>query len=580
VTGIAVSFHAFRSHVRRGSRLLLLAAAAFAFLSAEPAGFPPIPPLPSSSWPSADAAEPFARALLARVPAQSLAQTLASQPELAPAILRNLGTAMVSGDAKLRDALAEYLADAAHASAASPDLRQLTAIVVVDPLRYGTDAAFRARIDAILPRALAKLPPPAARGVLHEISASGMLDFDTAEEAAAAAHLIAHTSAARRIAFDRTLRLPDDAAGKIDASIFSLNTASFAPADALRFLEAVHAASPARRIIVLGDAPMREALSPHRQELHLELIDDLDRAFTPWPRDPFVVGRSKSGGIVLVNRPKAQPGREEDQNMARVMADSLPGAHWTTAPTPFHNGQILRTPNAVWISIHSVEPRALALLGLKDVPVETFGERAGVARYIGAVKRAARELEELYHAPVRFVHALPTAPDQITRLGGGAGYDLDSIVTLLPRAGGKTDALVADLALGAAAARKATAAEWAAARKAYGIGDDVRPVPDAALQQFLDDVAAELRRDGMNVRRVPLLKMPQKAFLITANNVVLETRGTVRRAEGFASLLPPVDAAAREAFAAGGYRLDLFPPLARSVVLGGGYRCASNHVRE
>src|SRR6478672_11076721 len=65
VTGIAVSFPAFRSHVRRGSRLLLLAAAAFAFLSAEPAGFPPIPPLPASSWPSAEAAEPFARALLA-----------------------------------------------------------------------------------------------------------------------------------------------------------------------------------------------------------------------------------------------------------------------------------------------------------------------------------------------------------------------------------------------------------------------------------------------------------------------------------------------------------------------------------
>src|SRR5436305_512683 len=83
------------------------------------------------------------RAQVARVSAQSLAQTLASQPELAPAILRNLGTVMMSGDPKLRDALAAYLADAARASAASSDLRRLTAIVVVDPLRYGTDAAFR-----------------------------------------------------------------------------------------------------------------------------------------------------------------------------------------------------------------------------------------------------------------------------------------------------------------------------------------------------------------------------------------------------------------------------------------------------
>lgn len=576
MTGIAVSFPAFRSLVRRGSGLLL-AAAACAFLSAAPAGFPPIPPLPPSSWPASSDADPFARALLARVPAASLAQTLAANPELEPAILRNLGTAMLSPDPALRQALPPYLGDVAHASTA--DLRRLTALVVVDPLRYGNDAAFRARIDAVLPRTFAKLPPAAARGVLHEIASSGALDFDTTEAAAAAAHLIAHTSGERRVAFDKTLRLPDDAAGTIDTSIYSLNTNAFTPAEALRFLGAVHAASPERRIVVLADAPMRAALASHREFV---LVDDLDRAFTPWPRDPFIVGRGKAG-IVFVNRPNAQPGREEDQNMARVFADALPAAHWTVAPTPFHNGQILRTPGMVWISIHSVEPRALALLGLDRVPVETFGARAGIARYVDAVKRAARELEELYHTPVRFVHALPAAPEEIARLGGGAGYDLDSIVTLLPRAGGKTDALVADAGLGAALARKATAAEWSALRAAYGFEESAAAVAaaqPAGLQQFLDDVAGALRRDGMTVRRVPLLQMPGKAFLLTANNVVLETRGTVRRAEGFASLLPPLDAAAREAFAASGYRLDLFPPLAQSVVRGGGYRCASNHVRE
>ena len=522
-------------------------------------------------------AEPFARALLARVPAPSLAQTLAQNPELEPAILRNLGTAMLSPDPALRQALAAYLGDVAHASTA--DLRRLTALVVVDPLRYGNDAAFRARIDAVLPGTFAKLPPAAARGVLHEIASSGALDFDTTEAAAAAAHLIAHTSGERRVAFDKTLRLPDDAAGTIDASIYSLNTSSFTPAEALRFLSAVHAASPQREIVVLADAPMRAALASHHE---FELVDDLDRAFTPWPRDPFIVGRGKAG-IVFVNRPNAQPGREEDQNMARVFADTMPAAHWTVAPTPFHNGQILRTPGTVWISIHSVEPRALALLGLDHVPVETFGTRAGIARYVDAAKRAAGELEELYHTPVRFVHPLPSAPDEIARLGGGAGYDLDSIVTLLPRAGGKTDALVADAGLGAALARKATAAEWSSLRAAYGFEESAAAVAaaqPAGLQQFLDDVAGALRRDGMTVRRVPLLQMPGKAFLLTANNVVLETRGTVRRAEGFASLLPPLDAAAREAFAAGGYRLDLFPPLVGSVVRGGGYRCASNHVRS
>jgi hypothetical protein len=39
------------------------------------------------------------------------------------------------------------------------------------------------------------------------------------------------------------------------------------------------------------------------------------------------------------------------------------------------------------------------------------------------------------------------------------------------------------------------------------------------------------------------------------------------------------DAAARGAFAAAGARLDLVPPLVRSIILNGGYRCASAHVR-
>jgi hypothetical protein len=68
-------------------------------------------------------------------------------------------------------------------------------------------------------------------------------------------------------------------------------------------------------------------------------------------------------------------------------------------------------------------------------------------------------------------------------------------------------------------------------------------------------------------------------FLLTWNNVVAETRDGKLRAEGFASLLPSGDAAARAAFQAAGAHLDLFPPLVRSIVLNGGYRCASSHVR-
>ena len=575
--------------MRRPFTFLLLIA-----LAASAAELPRIPALPEGRWPAAADAEPFARALVARVSASALAQTLLAQPELTPAILRNLGTAIMTSDAALRDALAAYMAAVAKASPQT-DVRQLVILAVVDPLRYGEDSAFRARVDALLPRTVAALAPGAARGVIEELTRSAGLDFDTAENAATASHVAPRSSAERRTTFDRgDLVLPDDVAGPIDASIFSLSTSYFTPAEAKRLLDAVHAAAPQRRIVVLGDTAMRNALSNDAARLRVSFADDLARAFSPWPRDPFIVARTKKGGVVFINRPNLQPHREEDRNMVRAIVQELPPsvdeawkrARWTTGPTPFHNGHILRTPDAVWITMHSVEPRALAILGLDHVPVETFDKPEGIARYFAAVRRAAAELQDFYGLPVRFVHRMDADVKLMPRLGAGAGFDLDSIVTILPRANGKTDALVGDLRLGAAAALHA---DWTAAKKAYGL----RRAPDAAtqniaLQQFLDEVAGELARDGMTVRRIPLIVVPKSVvarddvpadFLLTWNNVVLEQRGATRRAEGFASLLPSVDAAVKKVFEASGYRLDLYPPLVRSVILGGGYRCASNHLR-
>jgi hypothetical protein len=370
----------------------------------------------------------------------------------------------------------------------------------------------------------------------------------------------------------------------------------------------VHAASPSRRLLVLADAAMRRALQPERDALHLELLDNRERPFTPWPRDPFLVARTSRGGVVLVNRPLPQPHREEDQNMVRAIVDALPpsldaswSTRWAVAPAPFHNGQILRTPDAAWISIHSVEQRALAILGAKRVPVDTFSTRAGVERYVAATQRAAHELESLLGTRVQFVHDVPhgeNASRAMRALAGGAGIDLDSIVTILPRAGG-VDALVGDLTVGATLARRT---DWSAPRDVYrfrataaNLGDaiaEAQTAPSAAaLQLFLDEIARSLRARGMTVRRLPLLSIPAtmlarsdvpagSSFLITWNNVVLEQRGSSRRAEGFASLLPAGDAAAEAAFAASGYTLTLFPPLINSIEFGGGYRCASNHVRR
>jgi hypothetical protein len=243
------------------------------------------------------------------------------------------------------------------------------------------------------------------------------------------------------------------------------------------------------------------------------------------------------------------------------------------------------------------------------VPVETFGTAPGVARYVEAAKRAARELSDLWGRPVRFIHPLPgvdasadKGPDLLRRIGGGAGYDLDSLVTLLPGQGGKSQptALVADVTAGRELLARLPEREWNALRAGWGLrpqGDQLAASVAAAQQTgragdldvFLDLTAEHLATQGFRVRRLPILSVPfdllkdpgglQGEFLLTWNNVVAEIRDGKLRAEGFSSLLPSGDRAATEAFAAAGARLDLFPPLVRSVILNGGYRCASNHVR-
>ncbi len=211
------------------------------------------------------------------------------------------------------------------------------------------------------------------------------------------------------------------------------------------------------------------------------------------------------------------------------------------------------------------------------------------------MKKAAAELEILYGRPVRFVHPLSDDPGLMRLLGGGAGYDLDSIVTLLPG----SQALVADMTAGSELLAKLTPEDWKALRDGYGLepkGEVLAQALTSAqamaanLDGFLDLTAEHLAKQGMEVRRLPLLSVPvallrnregltHREFLITWNNVVAETRDGKLRAEGFSSLIPTGDRLAREAFAAAGAHLDLVPPLVRSVILNGGYRCASNHVR-
>ncbi len=561
------------------------------------------------------------------MPPAELADQLAREPARLTAALAPLASALSSPDAALAKRAADYLAAAVRGRQrelarrgawSHDDVLVLVTLELVDPERFVADAAFRRRVLALLPRELdPQTPAPLRDAQLAELNQVRGFDFAASEEVERAWGAIPRRAGERRVPFAGAgQRFDADVSGRLTASVYSLPSFFFDLPAADAFLSAVRAAAPGRTLVVLTDSPLREGLAGRATALGLHLLDTYGRPYSPWPRDPFTLAHTPGGAVRVLVRPNLQPGREEDANLGPELVRGLPPAldhawgkpAWTTAPVPFHNGQVLLTPTAAWVTLHALEPRILKLLGRDRVPVESFATAAGIDRYLAAAARAAGELATLYGRPVRFVHPLPQAgelaarSDLMRRIGGGAGYDLDSIVTFVPAAKtGRPAALVADVAAGRALLAAAPPADLEALRRGYGLGPAGAPLASALaaaqatpemglLAAFLDLVARHLASQGMEVRRLPVLTVPvallaergglsHPSFLLTWNNVVVERPPAGVRAEGFSYLLPGGDRAARDAFGALGVHLDLFPPLVRSIVLNGGYRCASNHLR-
>jgi hypothetical protein len=565
---------------------------------------------------------------MASTPPARLAERLAREPALLAGTLPPLGHTLTADDPALARQTADYLVACARergralirrGSWSHEDVLVLATIQLVDPERFVQEEVFRRRVLELLPREIdGRTTPAGLRGaLLAELNQVRGFDFAAAETVARAWGTIPRRSTERRVPFTSGgQRFDADVSGRLTASVYSLSSFFFSLPAAEAFLSAVRAASPDRTLVVLTDSPLREGLAARAGALRLHLLDTFGRPYSPWPRDPFSLVHASSGAVRVLVRPNLQPGREEDAHLGPELVRDLPEEldrawgrpTWTEAPVPFHNGQVLLTPGAAWVTLHTLEPRILAILGLSKVPVESFGSPQGIDRYLAAADRAARELGDLYGRPVRFVHPLPDSGDaaaragQMRRIGGGAGYDLDSIVTFFPQGKNRLAALVADVAAGRDLLARSPAADLDALRRGYGLEPAGAPLAVAlaaaqrtpemdSLGEFLDLVARHLAAQGMEVRRLPLLAVPvpllqersgltHSAFLITWNNVVVESRQGKTRAEGFSYLLPGGDRAARDAFAALGVHLDLFPPLVRSIVLNGGYRCASNHLRS
>ncbi len=553
----------------------------------------------SAAVTDADAVD-VARTWAQEFPADEMAARLAGRGELVPGLFGTLGAALATADDETAATLLRYATDVTRTWSrrdgpwSDADVRLLAAVVLVDPGRFRADERLRRRVLTSLPRAIDPASPARDR-LLVLLSGSGVVDFDAFEDAAFAWGGLIRRSGERRHA-DGRLVLADEREA-IRASLYSLPEDLFDDAEALAFLRGVRRASPERDLVVLTGSVLGERL--RQSGLGLHLLPSHGFAFSPWPRDPLTFLRDAAGRQVVVLRPNAQSTREDDLWLGRVLLQGLPeelDAAWgrprfARAEVPFHNGQVLAADGKLWVSVHSLEPRALELAGFDRVPVTEFAGAAG-KRYVAAIRQAAVELGELYGRRVAFVHALPeemlleeTQPVALLALGGGAGFDLDSLLTLLVRHDGGTTALVADLDAGAELLAAADGDELTSFAAAYALEKSqltaVQGSPRARrLDGFLEAVASHLAGEA-RVRRLPLLLLPRGRddgdvdFLVGWNNVVLE--GT--RAEGFASLLPSGDRRAREAYAEAGFSLELYPPLLGSVRRNGGYRCASQHVR-
>jgi hypothetical protein len=487
------------------------------------------------------------------------------------------------------------------------------AILLIDPRRFLSDSDFR--INAV---------PAVAAGLAYEVPLEVRVrlltqlrafDFGLIERIEVAWGIAARSSRRREVIFE-AVDLTYGSRKPIRASIYSLPSGYFRFEEAAAFLRSVHTIAPQRDIVVLSNQPLLGELRGLAGQMPLHLIDTLGRAYSPWPRDPFVVAQSARGPVTLVVRPNLQAQRELDVFMAREVVQNLPEeldqewqrVQWTFAPVPFHGGHMLTTPEATWVSVHTLMPRIKELIGMRGpLDLQEVRRPHRQAQFLQALATAAGEFEAIFGRPVELVHAMPeddstAAVDAFgVVLGGGDARDLDSILTLVSQPGGGTAALVGDLTLGRRLLQDAPADDVGRLRALYHVipegntlkqqlGDAQTTPVNRQFNAYLDAISDHLRRRGIDVHRVPLLHVPQElipdpmrytrvSFMISWNNVVLEEAGGEVHAEGFASGLESTDAAVQRIYAEAGVKLRYASPLALSIMRDGGYRCASNHVR-
>ena len=496
-------------------------------------------------------------------------------------------------------------------------LGEFFSYLVLDPKRFSKETSFRKSILNMLPNAMPEdLNPDLKREIIAVLVYFPGVDFDTLETLQIAWKTVRRDSKMRQadVGSRRQLK-PLEGQGEIALSVYSLPAQLFSYEEAAGFLDTIRSYGESREIVVLSDLDLYAPFKAFCDKHQIELIETSVPFYSPWPRDPMIFAQSEGSGWLIVQRPNVQSSREMDDYMARELVHGLPDkldcewgeVRWDRAATPFHNGKILLVDDRVWINLDSVEIRTLEILGLDRVPVRSFQSAEGIQVYLEAAQKAAGELAQLFGKPVSFIDPLPWGGPLEKRsammyfLGGGAGYDLDSLVTVLPQDKGPGTAIIGDVNLAKQMIAGASGDDWRRFSQGYKFRGEPeqrrREILDyqseqrsTKLGQYLDLVAAYLGSVGFKVKRLPLFLVPQdqiKArqddggdFLVTWNNVVLEQSDDGDFAEGFTGLLQSGDSRAKEVFASEGFQLRFVPPLLESIYRNGGYRCASKHLRR
>ncbi|NKB89230.1 MAG: hypothetical protein GKS06_13515 [Acidobacteria bacterium] len=517
--------------------------------------------------------------------------------------------------------VADYLVAVASTMASSLDERgdwtdeeldRLLTVQLVNPGRFAESQSFRYQVAALLRRANSvSLSDVLRLAMLERILNNVGVDYGIGEDVAASWGLVRRESSARVNATPET-QIVVDALEPIEATLVALTSQFIGVAEASDFLAGLQRYAPDRDILAVVDQRLANELEPIRWP-RTEFLSALGLQLSPWPRDPLLLGRRGDGGVEVVIRPDLQVGREFDNDLGKLVVAQLPdqiderwrAATWRTASQPFHNGQILLTPNEVLVSLHSLERAALDHLGLQRGPTGNFATGDGIDEYLAALDFAAQGLGTLFGREPRFVHDLPRQGEtaarrkQMTTLLGGGGFDLDSLATVISGDSGDAErVLVGDLRLGVQLLEELNDVEIHGLREVYGMDADADVVGQIrdwiaserglALGAFLDDIANHMA-SSTSVERLPLLLTPttvladreeiaHEDFLIGWQNVVITKSVGGFVAEGFASGIPRGDRLAAAAFAAGNVDMHYLPPLVSGVIRNGGYRCSTNHL--